>query len=615
MTLELFKLIKPLIHPQIKADETPLGYLIRVAELNHYKSYRWLFESDINSKAIYLKSHHRLYNILAKSGWTRCSLSDPIVKEVLSLNSGYFLCEKFRYCPLCIREHGYYKIKWQYRISIACTYHGIWLQDCCYACGSAVAMGNSKIRECSCGADITEANVEKAAEEVVLMQHFFEREYETTNDDSLVLSTNHKLLKKERMDILNFFAKWLRGRFVTSIGVSRHLRNMSTARDNMADVAEALFGGRLGYHNFLKRLHKLGFASCNDSIDLFTKFYRIFYRDFPQACFKPHKDYLEQYLNMHWEKPLSRRNRHFDDSTLLAHPWIPLQTACREYDIHKSKLKQAIRQNMVRSKNVEKECHNSIIIYKPDLEDRLYRIKDLISAKEAALILGLTKLQFIRLRESSCFNVMVKPGEYGNATWHFSEEEIHGYLDLFLVGLPEASGDYWTFSQLLQFFGGQIEDSLITVLKAIEEANLKVAAKTNSVRGLPSMLFNKNDFLEWFENYKARLSLISIPAAAKLLNIQQQFAYQLVKAGLLELSSSSEGSTRWLSQTNIDQFQQRYVLLSKLAKKTKQSSRSLISYLASFGIFPVDQDWEVPLRQKVYFKAQLSNVRILVGAL
>lgn len=109
--------------------------------------------------------------------------------------------------------------------------------------------------------------------------------------------------------------------------------------------------------------------------------------------------------------------------------------------------------------------------------------------------------------------------------------------------------------------------------------------------------------------------MISIPVAAKLMQIQQQFAYQLVKVGLLETSSALGGTTRWLSQINIEQFQQKYILLSKLSKNTGLSSRTLMSYLASIGVFPVDQGWERALRQKVYIKEQLSDVQILIGSL
>jgi predicted DNA-binding transcriptional regulator AlpA len=127
------------------------------------------------------------------------------------------------------------------------------------------------------------------------------------------------------------------------------------------------------------------------------------------------------------------------------------------------------------------------------------------------------------------------------------------------------------------------------------------------------MLFVKNDFLEWYERHKVKSSLISIPATAKLLGLQQQFTYQLVEAGLIGSSIKPGCSSRWILKQNISDFRDQYVLLSKLAKRVQVSSRTLLSYLASRQIYPVDQDWLDPLRQKVYERNRLVNVQLLAG--
>lgn len=314
-------------------------------------------------------------------------------------------------------------------------------------------------------------------------------------------------------------------------------------------------------------------------------------------------------------KTIIKKNHHFDSKTLKAHPWTPFQTACREYDIHKSDLKQAIRKNLIRSKIKQSEGRKSVIVYKPDLEARLYRFKDQISAKEAALILGLTKVQFAQLRESFCFEVMAKPGEYGNSTWHFSREEILKFRDSFLNGLPEVAGDYWTFPQLLQFFGGQIKSPLMTILHVVESGDLKASARAEDLPGLSSMLFKKSEFLEWFEHYKANSKLLSIPATAKILGIQQQFTYQMTTVGLIATTTKEGSSSKWISEENMNEFHANYILLSKLAKKVNWSSRALMNYLANREIYPVDKEWAFALRQKVYERKSLLCVEILIGCI
>ncbi len=197
----------------------------------------------------------------------------------------------------------------------------------------------------------------------------------------------------------------------------------------------------------------------------------------------------------------------------------------------------------------------------------------------------------------------------------FYRDDIYHYRDSFLDDVSSSRGDHWSLSQLLQYFGGQIDDPLITILQAVKDQELTVAARLESGSGLSSMLFSQFEFLAWYEKKKFKSNVISIPVAAKIMKIQQEFAYQLVEAGLLEISSPPKGATRWLTQTNIEQFQQKYILLSKLAKETMLSSKTLMSYFASFGIYPIDQGWVNPLRQKVYVKESLFDIPILAGYL
>lgn len=602
--------IKPLIHPPIYKDESPLGYLVRVAELNRYSSFRWLNQG---TKVLNVGSSRDLYSNLASAEWTKCDLDNVLVKDVFTAEKRHLIVKKLRFCPLCIRQYGYYKMHWQYRAAIACVEHEIWLHDACHYCGKDVAQRNTRIRLCDCGFDITDVDVERVSDEVLLMQLFLEGATEPKDTNLPLLKARHDLTKNERVNILHFFAKWLPNSVFFKKERAILLREMSTAQDVMMDVAEALFTGHAGYHNFLKRLHALG--NSPSGVDLFTKFYRDFYSNFTKSCFQGYKKYLEQYLNKYWEKPLTKRNLHFDKQTLESHPWISFQTACREYDLHKSELNSALLKRIVRSKVSEIENRTFTLIFKPDLEARLYRIKDLICAKESASILGVTKLQFSKLQESGCFDVMIKPDTYGNSIWQFSRDEILHYKNTLLQDLAEVTVEYWTFPELLKFFGGQIDNSLITILKAIEEKKLKVFTKLKGASGLSSMVFDKNDFMEWYECYKAEDELLSIPTTAKLLGLQQQFTYQLVDMGLIETQSKNSTSLRWVSKKQIDDFRERYVLLSKLAKQAQLNSRALMNHLAGRDIYPVDEQWETPLRQKVYERQNLTNVQLIADYL
>ncbi|MBK8187868.1 MAG: hypothetical protein IPK77_11865 [Cellvibrio sp.] len=258
-----------------------------------------------------------------------------------------------------------------------------------------------------------------------------------------------------------------------------------------------------------------------------------------------------------------------------------------------------------------------IYIYKPDLEDRLYRIRDYITAKEAAIVLGLTKLQFSILKDQNLFDVAIPPVKGTSAVWRFSRDEISTYRDRFLAGLMSTDEDTWTFSQLLQFHSGSIKDPLITLLNAIEKKELSPVGRNNSKTGFASLVFSRVEFLAWIKRYKDKSSIdkMTVPSAAKLLQINQELTYQLVNHGYLKYLQSSDNQTRWITKKNLEDFENKYVFLSVISKRIGINSRTLISYLISRCVYPVDYEKDFQLRQKLYERKDLENILIFYGFL
>lgn len=608
-----YRLIKPLIHPPGYPDENPMTYLIRIAQLNDYNSYRWLFDS--NRVPTHSLSLQKIYSILGGTDWSGYELDRKFTSDFISLYPNEIQNRIIKYCPLCLQDQPFFRVHWQIKVSMCCPHHGVWLSYQCEFCKSPLEVKNHKIDACSCGKAFSEAKSEACSKDVINLQRFIEGDYSNMDDEALRLLDNlDELDIASRIQFVRFAIRWIdkeqMGQMIPQIALS----DFVYAREYIDYVSEALLTGKAGFFSFLKQIHGVTPKAVQIS-EHFSTFYLGFFDRFSAQAFHKYRQLIEDYINKHWTKPLSRRNTHFSSRTIDEHPWIPLQQACREFEIHKSTLKSAIEQRLVRSESLEKEKRVVTLIYKPDLIAREDRLKSLLSAKDAASALGLTKAQFTRLREVEGFETIAKPNEQGGSKWQFYRDDIYHYRDSFLDEITNIPGDHWSLPQVLQYFGGQIEDPLITILRAIKSQELKVSASLESSIGLASMLFSQSEFLTWYEKIKSSSNVISIPVAAKLMQIQQQFAYQLVKVGLLETSSALGGTTRWLSQINIEQFQQKYILLSKLSKNTGLSSRTLMSYLASIGVFPVDQGWEIALRQKVYIKEQLSDVQILIGSL
>lgn len=119
----------------------------------------------------------------------------------------------------------------------------------------------------------------------------------------------------------------------------------------------------------------------------------------------------------------------------------------------------------------------------------------------------------------------------------------------------------------------------------------------------------RDDFISWFEIKKNNKDLLSIPSVAKILGINQQFAYELVSYSCIKVVSKDQAN--WVTKSSLDDFHNKYIILSKLSKAAHLNSRTLISYLASRAIYPIDHYRDDKLRQKIYLKSHLINIRIL----
>ncbi len=394
-----------------------MTYLVRIAQLNDYKSYKWLFDS--NRAPSHTLSLQKIYPILGRADWSGYELGRKFISDFISLYSNEIQNRILKYCPLCLQEQPFFRVHWQIKVSMCCPHHGVWLSYQCEFCKSPLEVKNHKIDACSCGKAFSEAKPEVCSQDVINLQRFIEGDYSNMGDEALRLLDNYdELDMASRIQLVRSTIRWIdkeqRGQMIPQMNLS----DFVYAREYIDDASEALFTGKAGFFSFLKKIHGVT-PNAPQVSDHFSHFYLEFFDRFSGRAFHKYRQLIEQYINRYWTKPLSRRNSHFSSRTIDDHPWIPLQQACREFEIHKSTLKSAIEQRLVRSESLEKEKRVVTLVYKPDLIAREDRLKSLLSAKDAASILGLTKAQFARLRESEGFEVISKPNEQGGSKWQF----------------------------------------------------------------------------------------------------------------------------------------------------------------------------------------------------
>lgn len=596
-------ILLPPIHPSCYKDESPFGYLIRLAKLNKYESYRWLVNAGSFSQ---LNNFRKLFDEINSADWCGTGKALPIQKDVCHLPLNHLLSE-FRYCPLCIKEFGYWKVTWHMKVIVACTVHNCWLVDRCPDCYGKIKSNAKELLQCTCGGDLGSANSEACPIEVIRMQRFIEGvDIDEINSYEGLINKSHNLALEVKSQIIIMLARHQSSGRTSKSGNSTKLIQLFSAIEVISSTAKAFFGAAEDFLNFIKKLD----TKNSQSQFLLIKFYREFYEYCPQVCFDKYKIILEKYINENWQKAVNKRNSLFREETLKNHAWIPLQQACREFNISKSKIMRAITNNLIRSKKDITEKRSWILVHKNDVATLPTYLTDKMTALEASALLRVTKLQLKELVNAGYFKNATPPKKGYCSHWQFSRMELRGFIDQFTSQACVLDEDFISLPNVLQKYGGQLDDPLIELLSAIRKRELIVKRSTSSM-GIGDLMIQRESLIDWYKNKRKISEKLTVPIVARMLCLQQEFTYQLTHFGFLETTAVSDKIEKWITQDQLERFQEDYVLLSKLSKATGLTSKHLMDYLSSREIFPVDEQQNYKLRQKLYLRHEINKVQLI----
>lgn len=184
-----------------------------------------------------------------------------------------------------------------------------------------------------------------------------------------------------------------------------------------------------------------------------------------------------------------------------------------------------------------------------------------------------------------------------------------------ITRINQLEGSTITIAKAMRVIGNKIEQPLPKLIKAILNKELAVTniKRKPDNRNIRSLAIANGAFKEWIKRTIKPNNYLSIPQLAKLLTINQESAYQLVNMEIINFYVDNNSSQKLIKTTDLETFKARYVFLAGLSKTIKIGGRTLIEYLASREIFPIDYQWQLKLRHKIYYRAQLMNVALVSG--
>lgn len=190
--------IKPLLFRAVPyRDESFLGYLLRLSDLNEYETPTWLLPladmrkdmNDDNFSSYNLSTHLGLEGLSALTGIgaerLRALEYRPIGAvegrltgnyDVLGNSLPVYLIRLHnpKFCPFCLRDQPYVRKLWELTIITACPVHGCLLFERCPSCGKRPTYMRRRLWECKCGADWRKLEpVLLPPDELVVVQNFY----------------------------------------------------------------------------------------------------------------------------------------------------------------------------------------------------------------------------------------------------------------------------------------------------------------------------------------------------------------------------------------------------------------------------------------------------------
>ena len=585
------KLIKPLIFPKCYADESPVGYLIRLSELNLYGSYRWLITEQKRPSISLVE----LYELLCQNPWTGFTESHPF-KELKGLTYRYVQTPKMKACAQCVQEGNHWRYHTHAVLSPICVKHRSWKTDTCPTCKKSYSWHRGDLRHCSCKAP-RGTEFDKPSECAVELSAFLDAE---NRSDIAARLDPEEFTYKSRCDLFLMFSLYLENK--SNAGDFPRFNSIGEIKGCWEKVANLLLGNTNDFYVFLQDLH------TRDGV-AFKNFYRSF-QEFEQPCLSEHREILVNFITQDLKTPISKQHRSLYRDRPNTEIWVPLQAVSRHYQVPKSTLHQLIENGKLEHQIKVFEKRAQTLIYIESAAKFQGFVDQYVIYKEAQQLLGVTKAQLKIIIDHGYLEDICKP-ENNYLKWLISKNDIKEFKEKLHTSYEHRDCDSLKVSDALSFYSAGFEELLPPLIKALLSSQITVIAKTTEMY-VRDIAMDKEEFIAWRNQKIKATDKMTIPDLAERFGINQESMYQIVNAGLIEAQDCGKNRlNRLISETEIQKFKEKYALLSRIAKILERSPATLKAIIDWHRVQPINGNNGEHLRQTLYRREDLLKCNTL----
>jgi hypothetical protein len=626
-----------------RTDESFVGYLLRLKDLNDYDTLSWVIQlAHIRQFArggfsFCFNPALNLSRLSQLTGVNESKLVALLYHPVGVINGGmgdYLIFgqvvpryvirpERPKVCPACLREAEYARKVWELAPVTVCPSHRSLLLDECPNCARRISWIRPRVSRCRCGFDLRRHVSPPVEDSQLEATRYIYRLCNLTaksNGEGDERAKNDVPLYK--LDLQHFLsALFLIGSQDVGLTDTKG-KNIGPSKRNleihalMCRAMTAFGDWPESFYSFLDLLRtgrkRAEYGGVSN--DFRRRFYdRLYDRDN-----SPHFDFMrsafEEYLLTRWDGGHTTVIGRIKKMAHLTTKYVSRQDAekmlgvnYRAIDLHLAhgRLKGIVR--VKRGKKIYLIERDGIVELKRELEQALY-------LKQVSSLLGIQHHRVLELIEAGFIKPISGPRLDGYGDWLVSATEVRGLLEKIRGKITKPRGarkvDIVGYAKSIKLIA-QVGVKLPQFLNAILDGQVHPCGEDKKFKGLRGLIFPEQEISDYVlaRVRESAKDAFRVREAADLLDLDPSTTGSLIRKGLLISRRTTDGPypKKLVAREDLDSFITNYVLLSKEARKLKTSSNHLADLLMKKGIQPVSNGE----REYVFKRRDLESVSLL----
>ena len=421
-----------LVRPSPIANESTIGYLLRLSDANGFAS---LLDLDhlarIEGGTAGIASVGSML-----PGTSLQSLRGPVTRfrhlksdDPGGLDLHHWNGRRPRYCPLCLSSEPYWRGVWDLSLMVACPIHLARLCDSCPSCCRPLSWRRRHLLACDCGWRFADTPAAKTTDSCAaicacLLAAVTEPLGQPPMRSEIAAAD---LTLSDFLAVCIFLGGYV-SRTSTKPTKIANLDHISVATPIVQATGDMLIGWPAGYHLFLRRVSEAT-AVDNTYTSLaktFGYFYTSLYKRFCGGQFEFLRSEFDSFVRNEWVGQLARRNRRLSEATRTEHRWLPLTAAAKRLGVKRDAICALISNGAINGQVRKTPSGRTMgTVNRDSLEAFRNELTQRLTLTDVRTALGVSRKRAYAMLRSGELRPICGPSVDGSSVWRFSLSDVH----------------------------------------------------------------------------------------------------------------------------------------------------------------------------------------------